>query len=1077
VNNNKLLGGGFFSFLLYINPSTALSAEPDLDAMWGKPLPEGCIVVDSDLRFPKFPADTNRGIRMVYAKGDYIVALSVGTANEYLSMLGQSAVTNELRRVVWGEDCKVDIEFVFLSASDELANIEEHGLEWEIEDSEQDDSTAVGSNASGQIVQNDSSQNSSDRSAQTNLASQTKNQNSVESPDQSSSRDDTNCDPPTGSVNKVVVPKVKFLISGCIDNSSSCASDSRVGECATACKQYQEPAVEGWAPEEKSTVGILLPDGEKIEWGHGIAESGTLTRTNPAYTGDDDIGPELILFSLSNGVQVTLDKEFGYSTSIPVSMLPFWSNSVVTTTAEPEVDELSATLEVDEKTDFNHLYFHKDGGNFKIVINNTTDTKFDENRSTSLPAECVKSANVSYEVKVIRDLTESTAGDADGNKVPEFFTGLGDTVSGILAPGEAVNLEAQLTAFEEQIKQFEFDHDLLYGAEIQIKVTREENGSELHNQTFSVYRYVDVADAHHEDNQIDFGKTLTDGKGPETVVRHRFAKFLVAHNSKLTFNLKSDSDFKVEDKGLESEFQFDPTQSDETVRKHVEEQLRLVHTKDNRPVADINLRGQTQPISYIVFNEASFQYIMSEIIRHAEQKSFAQAGASRTFIHPALVTNSERAYFDTEAKRQALTDRLKDKMMELWGSELNPYIKWAATPHASNGVELDWRIKDNSKKGPFAYGLTPNDQWGEGTDGFRDIQNLFAEADGTPKTDLGMNRAELVYRLNLAINHNLRKSVALWPDSILENHPGEIGPGGTQFSGASLTQAQFVDAMAKTAVHESTHSMGLNHVAQSSIDWREGGVYGYQLLEFSNAIYSDRSVTLTIDGENVDVPLWESHTQKLTAATFSTLINSLPSVGVRNYSDGELGAEVTACTTLGPHDPPCPASPKPDDQRFLVRWNGHLGAYDMETPALSAGLVVKIRSTSAKRVLRRNNTAGGCKQAVVDIPGIDRQVVFADIMHGGVNDVNGVTRFRSGVSLEPVKLALGINYSKEDIDKIINLFKSKIQTYHEYGSVSFESRKPIVAVPATATTPAIPAKPGTAACATGSPFIHSNPRP
>jgi hypothetical protein len=71
-------------------------------------------------------------------------------------------------------------------------------------------------------------------------------------------------------------------------------------------------------------------------------------------------------------------------------------------------------------------------------------------------------------------------------------------------------------------------------------------------------------------------------------------------------------------------------------------------------------------------------------------------------------------------------------------------------------------------------------------------------------------------------------------------------------------------------------------------------------------------------------------------------------------------------------------------------------------------------------------------EAIIDLPGYKENFIKSDIMYGGFNDINGELRFRPGVSLEILEMALARDYTLDDVDKVVALFEAYFEKVGQF---------------------------------------------
>ena len=351
-------------------------------------------------------------------------------------------------------------------------------------------------------------------------------------------------------------------------------------------------------------------------------------------------------------------------------------------------------------------------------------------------------------------------------------------------------------------------------------------------------------------------------------------------------------------------------------------------------------------------------------------------------------------------------------------------------------MNLQWELrKNNRSKSPWAYGRTTTDSWDK-------IQEVITRKDE-------WNKAELAFRLAQVINPSLIETVQLWPDSMLESHQG-FGD-----NKATLTFNQIVNGFAKTTAHEFSHTLGLQHPIQ--VGTKTPSKSEIQKLVL-NRLTTPTKFRLEFQGVTTKDITFDPDLGKNKLAIWKALA-PLRTIGYHNYIGGGdgLGIFMAWCESiLRPTKPQdsldseqleiaknqCqvatspPGGTDPPKQTFLIMFSNHLEGYDLDQIKLVPSSVGSIQSVvdGITTVPIKEKKYSTKQLARVPIPGVEK-----DIMYGGYNDVTGKLSFQSGVSLEPLKMALGLNYTKEDVDKVVKLYKAQGEAFESWkpGDVGF----------------------------------------
>ena len=1016
-----------FGVCCQVTADSARDSAREMMARFESPLPEGCIVATDDLAFPSVPDGFSRLVRFVEIDGSYRASLSTGELEDYL--LAPDKIDPAPDGYDWGT-CHARVRFAALA---------------DVEDTDEIESTSETTTE----PDSDIATTPADRTGPDTTVAATHSRLGTGTTSLCTS-------PSSGAARKVMVPDVRFLTQYCLDNSVSAAASASAGTELPDCGGWSAIA-EGGVPSERATMGIVLPDGSQIRWGLDTALASVFEKADRGpYLGEEYIGPDLAEARFPNGVVLGQEADHGYTALVPVGLLPYWSSSVVPETpVEPLELDLIPLMALDGSAVRDHLYVSDRKSGADSARNSLTISLSLEARNAM--GHAVEADACSSRVRY--DITTTTLED--------FFEISGDTTKE-LSIGTTHEVRLTLKDLLEP-GILEITHnDLFYGAWIEIRATAidSEGATEpLGTTGFALYRWADASDDEHEGRSIAMMRTLADGAGG--VVRSRAVDVRVPPEAAFELSAEPGSEFSfvrdvatmtdgTTDRTM-SAFRFDPNPVTGRTRRFD----ALTLSRDGRTVATIDIEGTAEPRQKIHFNETGLITQLRNIKsdragKHAviedagslprnehgnvDWKALSTSDPARFSrideqldVHPALVTEEEVDMLNAAATTAAI----KTQMQGLWG-DLFDGLEWSSSP--ADAVQLEWYVRSNRRA--FPMGLTPAPV---GTDNYDELRRMF-------EFGAEYNKAETAYRLSERLNQTREQPVWLWPDSILENHAGQGD------LSMSLTLDDFVNAMAKTAVHEVGHAFGLSHPVQSEdTGWAE-----VQLIHLPRdpEFYP---VGISFRGEGISVSLddmeWPGYLKR--PAAIGWRLAELPSIGYETYGAqpwNYLGVTMARCT-----EDSCPGvMPSRLESTYRLVFANHMGTYDQPEFDVSDGTVITVEDGGGHNIVDQRTFGGRCVRAMVRerTEGPDRHTMLSDIMHGGYKDTAGKLRFRSGVSLELMKMALALDYDLDDAEVAARFARYQVEDFALFGGRDFRPEEPAGPFDLCATVPIINSQTG-----------------
>ncbi len=638
-----------------------------------------------------------------------------------------------------------------------------------------------------------------------------------------------------------------------------------------------------------------------------------------------------------------------------------------------------------------HQFFIDDKGEFELTISHVGGGPVD----------------VELTLNLLPDTPPGNPPRLPDDTPTEFIEDL-ETEAFSLSPQEKKVFNVNVADLLPMIKHFE--RDILFGANVQIKAWPSGDSETLiFDDEFNIYRYLDVADDDHDDGIVAMARTLADG--PDGVVRIRPLDLHIHENAAVELRVADPTDFAISSGPYPAAFVFNPrmrTKRDPDPPSTVV----FLDTEQDESIGSIVIQGIAEPRNNIYFNESGFTATLREIITLARNDVNAGENPHDYSVHPALITADELTAFDTGPKRKDLAQKVKHRIQEeLWGT-LMEGIEWEKDVNQDNTIRINWSLRSNRhKKKPYALGVsTPDNKPG--------IKAIIEDKDT-------WNRAELSFRLAEAINPNSStENIEVYLDSILEFHKG-FGD-----NKLTLTQEQMKNAFAKTAVHEIAHTMSLRHSAQLGVREAKGGEF-QELLVILDPYSDSTSFKLSLHRiETAEITLSHDDPIAWKMRIFNPLL-AARSIGIKNFPETDTAAYgVTICkcsvvqegrdtNALSLTKEHCNGVPVAQAGRtFILQFESHLEGADIELVKIDPsfqGSVQELKKGETQLTLK--NKAGVLLRA--NLPNAEK-----DIMFGGFNDIEGILRFRPGVSLEVLKMALALDYTEEDVETVIKVYEA-----------------------------------------------------
>ena len=129
------------------------------------------------------------------------------------------------------------------------------------------------------------------------------------------------------------------------------------------------------------------------------------------------------------------------------------------------------------------------------------------------------------------------------------------------------------------------------------------------------------------------------------------------------------------------------------------------------------------------------------------------------------------------------------------------------------------------------------------------------------------------------------------------------------------------------------------------------------------------------------------------------------------------------------------------DRTFYVEFANHLGGADVNQMDIqmggiipsTAGTITTVENGDETFEVQTQKNQSGEVVATALIDGYSSAAAFTDLM-ADINDAAGKLHFRPGISMEPLKMALALNYTKADVENVVKLYSAMDQAYARWGT-------------------------------------------
>ena len=388
----------------------------------------------------------------------------------------------------------------------------------------------------------------------------------------------------------------------------------------------------------------------------------------------------------------------------------------------------------------NDQFFYRDGDKFSLTIGNDA-SKIDPGGDPCSPTN-LQATPLIVDVKV------------EGPNVGDFLSGDLATTQYTLYPQQVENINVAVKTLLDKIKDIEKDR--LYGAKVTINAWASDDPATLliNNKQIFIYRYLDAADAKHDDGVVTMADTTNDGAGG--VWRIRTIDDLTGAAAP-TMSVADTTNFS--NIMLPGAVLFDPT----VTQNGLTTQLKIVDPNGVQ-AGSLTLKGDGVKQKYFV-----------------DQPAFlAELTALST---NAALNATEQALLDTAAKRQAILAGVLARMTTLTTS-----FATGLEAEAADGADVTKFKQFATPAGQNAYGDSPVDN------------NLNGGTLPLLGVRANYSVAEQNFRFSDTLNDNPAEGINIYLKNFFD---------GTD----SVTAQAVINAVAKSMSHEMGHSIGLEHTA------------------------------------------------------------------------------------------------------------------------------------------------------------------------------------------------------------------------------------------------------------------------
>lgn len=643
---------------------------------------------------------------------------------------------------------------------------------------------------------------------------------------------------------------------------------------------------------------------------------------------------------------------------------------------------------------FESMLFVQDGGALRVVLRN--DAVGPAGRDA-----CFSSwMRVDVEVGTIAD---------------HFVEGLEDRTF-LLRPGEEQELFASLRDLQSLEHTGSLRADRLYGVRLHVRCSTDDREPRvLREEDLFVYRWLDVSDDVPHDGLLLMADVLNDG--PDGVSRHRPITWVMDEDAWPTLSFEApQTEWAVEETAVPDGWVVPAG----TVMRDLVHDPRFFGVRDGQlevrapgeetPCHTFEVRGRGTHRNRVALNLEGLRSQLTRLATLHEPTAIADvvARASR-----AQITPRETALFDDPGERTAIAQGVEAAFHDRYQDVIDGLELVAnGSGDGSNLIQFHWALWPSRMR--YGQAFLPDGPV-IGVDSQQDIFDLVTHASQ-------YTRAEMYYRLSGVTNQNTLGNVSVFLDTTLEHDMrgtyelGRMDPDGPQ--DVNLARTQLVNGLAKTAVHELGHTLSLCHSAQSSAT----GLNEVQRLAVQvPAGSTGLRYHLSFDGHETG-PIEVG----ATAATIQTALRALPPLQSETWSEFSNAGGFQFTPKLAHQVAVNPA----DGGAFWVEFRGLLSLKNVPTLTWrKANPSDPITVTISVTPIPPGDlpSQASCRRHLdyVDHGGVEMDktlfhpsaaIAQSDIMHGGIDDLPGELRFREGVSLESLRVALDLGWTPEQIE-------------------------------------------------------------